>query len=73
MTFTGVAMLDFDELQEFPEMSSWATLLKCTLDQQFMEHLKLCHICNTIENRIFTGLININVTFDLDFDLGSHK
>ena len=25
MTFTGVAMLDFDELQEFPKISSWAT------------------------------------------------
>ena len=24
-------------------MSSWATLLKCTPDQQFMEHLKVCH------------------------------
>ena len=41
---TGVAILDFDELQEFPKMSSWVTLLKCTLDQQFMEHLKLCRM-----------------------------
>ena len=24
-SFTGVAMLDFDELQEFPKISSWAT------------------------------------------------
>ena len=39
-----VILLDFDELQEFPEMSSWTTLLKCTPDQQFMEHLKLCHM-----------------------------
>ena len=38
-------MLDFDELLEFAKMSSWATLLKCTPDQQVMEHLKLCHIC----------------------------
>ena len=37
-------MLDFDKLQEFPKKSSWTTLLKCTLDQQFMEHLKLCHM-----------------------------
>ena len=25
MPSTAVAMLDFDELQEFPKMSSWAT------------------------------------------------
>ena len=30
-------------------------------------------LCITIENRIFTELINIKVIFDLDFDLGSHK
>ena len=44
LTSTGVAMLDFDELHEFPKMPSWATLSKCTPDQQFMEHLKLCHM-----------------------------
>ena len=31
----------FYELQEFPKMSSWATVLKCKPDQQFMEHLKM--------------------------------
>ena len=30
-------------------------------------------ICITIENSIFKDFINIKVTFDLDFDLGSHK
>ena len=45
--------MDFDELQELPKMSSWAALWKCTPDQQFMEHLKLCHLGITIENRIF--------------------
>ena len=42
--FTGAAMLDFDELQEFPKISSRATLLKCTPDQQFMEYLKSKHM-----------------------------
>ena len=36
----AVAILDFDELQEFSKMSSWATLLKYMPNQQFMEHLK---------------------------------
>ena len=49
---TGVAMLDFDELQEFPKMSSWATLLKCTPDQQLMKHLKLCHMHHHIKPHI---------------------
>ena len=39
-----------NKLLEFPKMSIWATLLKCTPDKQFMEHLKLCHKCITIEN-----------------------
>ena len=59
-------MLDFGELQEFPEMPIWATLLQCTP----MEHLKLCHMRITLENRIFTDLINIKLTFNLDVDLG---
>ena len=57
-------MLDFVELQVFPNMPSWATLLKYTPDQHFMEYLK---------NRVCMDLINIKVTFDLDFDLGSQK
>ena len=70
---TVVAMLDFGELQEFPKMSSWATLLKCTLDQQFMEHFKLCHMHHHRKPHIHTELIHIKVIFDLDFGLGSHK
>ena len=30
-------------------------------------------ICITIENSLFKDLKNIKVTFDLDFDLASHK
>ena len=66
--FTGAAMLDFDELQEFPKMSSWATLWKCTPDQQFMEHLKLCHRHHHRKSHIQGR----KLTFDLDFDIGSH-
>ena len=41
LAFTGAAMLDFDELQQFPKNCNWATLLKRMPDQQFMEHLNL--------------------------------
>ena len=67
--FTGAAMLDFDELHEFPKISSWATLGKCTPDQQFMEHLKLCHMHHHRKPHIQGR----KVTFDLDFDLGSRR
>ena len=58
--FTGAAILDFGELQEFPKLFSWATLLKCTPDQQFMEHLKLCHMHHLRKPHI-QGLYNHKV------------
>ena len=65
-----MAMLDFDELQEFPKISSWATLEVHARSAVYgASHII---ICITLENRTFKDLINIKVTFDLDFDLGSH-
>ena len=42
-------------------MSSWATLLTCTPDQQFMEHLKLCHMHHHCYGKSRNGRTNINM------------
>ena len=70
--FTGVAILDLDELQEFPKISSWATLWQPCGSAHLISSLWSISnyvICITIESRIYSGR---KVTFDLDFDLGSH-
>ena len=61
MPSTGVAMLDFDELQEFSKISSWATKsdficgqLQCKQLQWYEEKE-----VKTIINRIYIHLINI--------------
>ena len=64
--FTGAAMLDFDELQEFPKMSSWGTPWKCTPDQQFMEHLKLCHMHHHRKPHILGRKVTFTLTLTSD-------
>ena len=59
--------MDFDELQEFPKFPAGQRPISS------LWSISNYVICITSENRIFRDLINLLVTFDLDFDLGSHK
>ena len=66
-------MLDFDKLQELLKMSSWNPVEEHARSAVYGASQIMSCIYITIENRIFGDLINIKVTFDLDFDLRSHK
>ena len=64
-------MFDFDELQEFPKKFQLGNPVEVHARSAVYGASQI--LCITIENRIFTDLIDIKVTLDLDFDIDSQK
>ena len=66
MTSTGVAMLDFDEIQEFPKVSSWASKsdficdLMGTQNHQKTLYFPDCRFCYLLPSRVTRASPNGN-------------